>query len=85
MFNVVRRNTMKTFLLITIACCLGGCGTYGEPLFLAKMFDSADTCQRQNWPNGREPSYCGASSGRTYIYATPNQSGVGRQVGYIKK
>lgn len=63
---------------------MGGCGTYGEPKVLAWMFDAADTCQSRNWPKGKEPSYCGAGAGRTYIYSTPHQSGVGRQVGYVK-
>lgn len=36
---------MKTVLLSLTCCILGGCGTYGEPLLLTRMFDSADPCQ----------------------------------------
>ena len=72
---------MKTLLLSLTCCILGGCGTYGEPLILARMFDSADQCQR--FP---QPNYCGAgSAGRTTIYATPNNNPIGAPVGYTKK
>lgn len=76
---------MKLFLLSLTCCVLGGCGTYGEPLFLARMYDRADPCQRQN-NGGNYPSFCGAgSSGRTVIYATPTNNPLGAPVGYTKK
>jgi hypothetical protein len=72
---------MRTLLLSLTACILGGCGTYGEPLFLARMYDSADHCQR--FP---QPSYCGAGTrGRTTIYATPTNNPIGAPIGYTKK
>jgi len=69
---------MRTAILI-LSLAVSGCGTYGEPLFLARMYDSADPCQRQPMP-----SWCGAASGRTVIYATPNNNPIGAPVGYIK-
>lgn len=75
---------MKTFLLTITCCILGGCGTYGEPLFLAAIYDNNDPCQRQNWVNGQQPRYCGAGSSRTYIYTTPHQAPIGTQSGYLK-
>ena len=74
---------MKTFLLIITSCILGGCGTYGEPLFLAAIYDRADGCQRQN-NGGNYPSYCGAGGNRTSIYANRAWAPIGNQVGYIK-
>lgn len=75
---------MKLFLLIITSCILTGCGTYGEPLFLAAIYDRADGCQRQN-NGGNYPSYCGASGSRTYIYSTAHQGSAGIQQGYLKK
>lgn len=79
---------MKIILLSLTCCILGGCGTYGEPLLLARLYDNADDCQPQNWhrSGGRQPSYCGAgSAGRTTIYATPTNNPIGAPVGYTKK
>ena len=76
----------KLFLLSITCCVLGGCGTYGEPLFLARMYDASDPCQLQNIPGAnidekiaRMPRFCGASGGRTYIYTNS-----GQRNGYIK-
>ena len=72
---------MKTLLLSLTCCILGGCGTYGEPLLLARMYNSADPCQRSP-----QPSFCGAGgAGRTTIYATPNNNPIGAPIGYTKK
>jgi hypothetical protein len=72
-------------LMVVISLALAGCGTYGEPLLLARMFDAQDPCQRQN-NGGRYPSFCGAgSSGRTVIYATPTNAPIGAPIGYTKK
>jgi hypothetical protein len=66
---------------LALAVTLTGCGTYGEPLILARMYDSADHCQR--FP---QPSYCGAGTrSRTTIYATPTNNPIGAPVGYTKK
>jgi len=70
---------MKILLALMILT-LSGCGTYGEPLFLARMYDASDPCQR-----AQKPQWCGAASGRTTIYATPNNNPIGAPVGYIKK
>lgn len=75
---------MKLLLLSLTCCILGGCGTYGEPLMLARFYDRQDPCQLQN-NGGRYPSFCGAgSAGRTTIYATPNGAPIGAPVGYTK-
>lgn len=75
---------IKTLTVVT-ALMLTGCGTYGEPLILARMFDSADPCQLRN-NGGNYPSYCGrGSAGRTTIYATPTNNPIGAEVGYTKK
>lgn len=62
-------------LLLLLCCTLGGCGAYGEPLFLAKMYNANDPCQRTPMPD-----WCGASKGRVTIYNTQGQA-----QGYIKK
>ena len=70
---------------LALALTLTGCGTYGEPLLLARMFDAADGCQLKN-NGGKYPSYCGAGgAGRTTIYATPTNNPIGAAVGYTKK
>ena len=84
MFNSIVEKAMKNILLILITASLTGCGTYGEPLFLAAMYDRADPCQRQN-NGGNYPSFCGASNSRTYIYTTAHQGSAGIQTGYFKK
>jgi hypothetical protein len=71
-------------ILIAVSILLTGCGTYGEPLLLAKMFDSADKCQLKN-NGGNYPSYCGAGSARTVIYSTPNNNPVGAAIGYTSE
>ena len=71
---------MKLLLLSLTCCILGGCGTYGEPLLLARWYDSRDPCQKQNYGTAPQPSFCGATSGRTYIY--PKN---GPAVGYTGK
>ena len=74
---------MRSLILVTILL-LTGCGTYGEPLLLARMFDSADPCQLRN-NAGNYPSFCGAGQrGRTTIYATPTGNPIGAPVGYTK-
>jgi hypothetical protein len=49
---------MKTFIAVLTTLTLTGCGAYGEPLLLARMFDSNDPCQRNP-----SISFCGAASG----------------------
>jgi predicted small lipoprotein YifL len=71
---------VNKILLLMLSLTLTGCGTYGEPLLLARMYDSADPCQRAT-----KPTFCGAASGQTVIYATPNSAPLGAPVGYIKK
>lgn len=63
---------------------LSGCGTNGTPLFLAAIYDRNDHCQLRN-NGGNQPSYCGASDSRTYIYTTAHQGSAGIQSGYFKK
>lgn len=47
------------------------------------MYDRADPCQMRaelGRPEGyQRPSFCGAGSGRTYIYNNSNQ-----RIGYVK-
>lgn len=76
---------MKLILIASLALLLTACGTNGEPKLLAAYFDSQDTCQRANWPNGSMPRYCGSGqAGRTTIYATPRNQPIGQAVGYTK-
>jgi hypothetical protein len=77
---------MKTIATLAVAIILTGCGTYGEPLLLARFYDSQDPCQLQNIRGttldekvANMPSWCGASSGRKYIY-----NNQGARMGYIK-
>jgi len=76
------KGPLRGLAVISVVLTLTGCGTYGEPLLLAAMFDNADHCQQQNWHRngGKAPEYCGASRNRAYIY-TPQ----GNQIGYTKK
>lgn len=75
---------MKPILVASLALLLSACGTNGEPLLLAAMYDRADKCQIRN-NGGNFPSYCGAgSAGRTTIYATPTNNPVGAPIGYTK-
>ena len=71
---------MKSTLAI-IALTLTGCAT--PPQFLASMYDHNDPCQARaelNRPPGYQiPNWCGAASGRTYIYNNQNQ-----RIGYVK-
>jgi len=75
---------MRTLATLAVAGILSGCGTYGEPLLLARYYDSRDPCQSQNY-NIKPPSFCGASSARTVIYSTPRGEPIGAAIGYIKK
>ena len=82
---------MKLFLLTLTSCILTGCGAYGEPLLLARIYDNNDPCQPQNirGATAKEraanmPSFCGASSNRQYIYTTPQNQAVGAPSGYVK-
>jgi hypothetical protein len=67
----------KLLLITTTSLALSGCGTYGMPLILAKIYDGADPCQQQH-----KPSFCGAGSHANTIYSTRN--GVSLPVGYVK-
>lgn len=73
--NILTKILLTTLLGVTLT----GCGTYGEPLWLAKIYDNADQCQRDPYI-----SYCGASGSRTYIYTTPHWNAIGNQAGYVK-
>lgn len=67
------------YLMPLATLTLTGCGTYGEPLLLAAMYDRSDTCQNRNWPNGQEPQYCGGAKGYSRgVYVN------GQCRGYIK-
>lgn len=52
---------MKILLALATTLVLTGCGAYGEPLLLAKMFDEADPCQKNPYLH-----FCGAASGSTF-------------------
>lgn len=69
---------MKTLMAITITVAITGCAS--PPRWLATHFDNMDPCQRVN----AQPSWCGASAGRTVIYSTPHQQPLGAQIGYTK-
>ena len=58
------KNADMKLINILAVLALTGCGTYGEPLFLAQMYDRNDGCQQQNWHRygGRAPTWCGAGS-----------------------
>lgn len=60
---------MKKLIIVVLAVLTSACGTYGEPLWLARMYDSRDPCQLQNVRGNtmeekfaNMPSWCGASS-----------------------
>jgi hypothetical protein len=83
---------MKTIATLAVAIILTGCGTHGEPLLLARMYDNNDPCQLQNLRGktmnekvANMPSFCGSAGNRQTIYATPNGKPVGAPVGYVKK
>jgi hypothetical protein len=70
-------------LLLSLA--LVGCAGQ-PPKFLADFYDAQDPCQLQNIRGAtlddkakNMPSWCGASSGRKYIY-----NNQGARMGYIK-
>jgi len=71
---------VKTLITVILAVNLVGCAT--PPQWLAHMYDSADPCQSQN-NGGQYPSFCGASSGRVYVYDRAYSSGPA--VGYIQQ
>ena len=52
---------MKRWLAIPLLTILTGCGYGGQPLLLARYFDSQDPCQRPPYA-----PYCGAASGPTW-------------------
>jgi hypothetical protein len=70
---------MRTIATLAVAVILSGCGTYGEPLLLARIYDAQDPCQVKN-NGGKYPSWCGATSGRQTIYTNR-----GAPVGYVQK
>ena len=57
---------------------LTACAT--PPQWLATMYDNQDPCQRQNYQD-KQPNWCGASAGRTYIYKGQG----GAPVGYLQR
>ena len=67
---------MYKILLLASTLALTGCGTYGEPLILSKLYTYQDPCITTKYsgttPEQRAsqmPSYCGGSSrGAGYIY-----------------
>jgi hypothetical protein len=72
-------------LILFVAVTLTGCGGM-PPKFLADFYDGQDPCQLQNIRGAtldqkvaNMPSFCGASSGRKYIY-----NNQGARMGYIK-
>lgn len=74
------------YALMALTILLTGCTSTGAPLLLAKLYNNADDCQRTELiEQGKYPRYCGASSGRNYIYATPHARPLGAQVGYTSK
>lgn len=57
---------MKKLIAILALLSLTACA--GPVQLLAHMYDSADPCQNYyHKSNYKYPSYCGASSGKTYI------------------
>ena len=70
---------MKTFLLIATCCILGGCGQYGEPIWLAQLYDRQDPCQSRNWKeNGGHMDLSGVERGELSGY--PHFCGAGGNV-----
>jgi hypothetical protein len=63
-------------LILFVAVTVAGCAQ--PPKFLAEFYDRQDPCQLRN-NGGNFPDFCGASSGRKYIY-----NNQGAKVGYIK-
>ena len=63
-------------LILLVAVVLTGCAAPFE--MYAHYLNSQDPCQRQN-NGGNYPSFCGAGSGKTYIY-----NNQGAKVGYVK-
>jgi hypothetical protein len=70
-----RKDIVFKISIVLTAILLTGCGTHGTPLMLAKMYNSTDPCQR-----AQIPSWCGAGSGKAYIYDMNNN-----KIGYAKK
>lgn len=64
-------------LILLVAVLLTGCAAPFE--MYAHYLNSQDPCQRQN-NGGVYPSFCGAGSGKTYIYKGTG----GAPVGYVK-
>lgn len=67
--------------LIPLVVVLSGCAT--PPQWLANHFDSLDPCQTKHWQDP-QPRFCGASSGRTTVYSTPQGQPLGAPIGYTK-
>lgn len=61
-----------------MAVTVTGCAT--PPQWLANHYNSQDPCQRQNYVD-KQPTWCGASQGRTLIYKAQG----GAAIGYISK
>jgi len=58
---------MRIIVIALLAVSMTGCGTYGEPLWLARIADANDPCQTQNRSAAyQRPSFCGASAGPRY-------------------
>ena len=70
--------TYTSLLIVFLGLTQTACGLHGEPILLARMYDSQDPCQLKN-NGGRYPSFCGASNNRAYIYNNQNQP-----IGYTK-
>jgi hypothetical protein len=72
---------MRWFAVFALTTTLAGCAQ--PPVWLAQHFDQQDPCQSRaelGRPAGYQiPTWCGASTNRTYIYNTSNQ-----KIGYIK-
>lgn len=75
--NILTKILLTTLLGVTLTGCAGPMN------LLAGIYDRQDSCQLKN-NGGNYPSYCGSSSGRTYVYSTPWNAPIGNQVGYIK-
>ena len=58
----IGKEKMKKIALVFSAVMLTGCGTYGEPILLARMFDAQDSCQSRGRPNYQRPDFCGAGT-----------------------
>ena len=69
------------YIILSISILLSACAT--PPQWLANHFDSLDPCQVKHYKDP-QPKFCGASSGRTTIYSTPNAQPLGNPIGYTQ-